>query len=456
MGLIRTAVGALRNSAAGVRDEAFREFFYADALPADVLMIRGQKRNTARGVNQGSDNVITNGSIVAVADGQCMLITDQGRVTELCAEPGEFIYDSGTEASILYGGLGKGIVSTFQQIGRRFTFGGEIPKEQRVYFINTREIPGNKYGTVNPVPFRVVDQNIGLDIDISIRTNGEFSYRIVDPIVFYTNIAGNVTTQYNRSEIDSMLRTELLTALQPAFARISAMGIRYSALPGHTTEITQALNEILSEKWTQKRGFAVFSFGMNSVSAPPEDEEMIKQLQRKAVMRDPGMAAAALTMAQADAMRGAAANEGGAMMGFMGLGMAQQAGGVNAQQLFAMQQQNNQQQSPFDANQNNAQRSDGAPPQVVRDDGWNCSCGVTSYGRFCHECGNAKPVAAAPQAAAQDGNGWACACGENNQGRFCHECGSPRPAPVQCASCNWQPDGTAPRFCPECGTPFNQ
>ncbi|MCL2445983.1 MAG: SPFH domain-containing protein [Oscillospiraceae bacterium] len=444
MGLIRQAVGSLRSSAAGVRDEMFREFFYADALPVDVLMIRGQKRNTERGRNQGSDNVITNGSIVAVADGQCMIITDQGRVTELCAEPGEFIYDSGTEASIMYGGLGKGIVSSFKQIGRRFTFGGEIPKEQRVYYINTREIAGNKYGTVNPVPFRVVDQNIGLDIDISIRTNGEFSYRIVDPIIFYTNVAGNVTTQYNRNEIDSMLRTELLTALQPAFARISAMGIRYSALPGHTTEITQALNEILSDKWTQKRGFAVFSFGMNSVSAPPEDEEMIKQLQRKAVMRDPSMAAAALTMAQADAMRGAAANEGGAMMGFMGLGMAQQAGGVNAQQLFQMQQQQAQQppMAPPPA----------APPQV---DGWACNCGVTSYGRFCHECGSGKPVAAPPQATTQDGNGWACACGENNQGRFCHECGNPRPAPAQCSGCSWQPaDGVAPRFCPECGQAF--
>ena len=451
MGLIRQAVGSLRSSAAGVRDEMFREFFYADALPADVLMIRGQKRNTERGRNQGSDNVITNGSIVAVADGQCMIITDQGRVTELCAEPGEFIYDSGTEASILYGGLGQGLKSTFQQIGRRFTFGGEIPKEQRVYYINTRELPGNKYGTVNPVPFRVVDQNIGLDIDISIRTNGEFSYRIVDPITFYTNVAGNVTTQYNRGEIDSMLRTELLTALQPAFARISAMGIRYSALPGHTTEITEALNEVLSDRWTKKRGFAVVSFGMNSVSAPPEDEEMIKQLQRKAVMRDPGMAAAALTMAQADAMRGAATNESGAMMGFMGLGMAQQAGGVNPQQLFQMQQQQQQAQAPqFSAGQNNAA---GAPPQAV--DGWNCNCGVTSYGRFCHECGNSKPVAAAPQATALDSNGWKCACGENNQGRFCHECGSQRPAPAQCASCKWQPaDGVAPRFCPECGQAF--
>jgi len=463
MGLIR----ALGGAAGGVLADSWRDYFYAEALPADVLLARGQRRQTGRGVNnKGNDNIITNGSIVAVADGQCMLLVDQGKVTELCAEPGEFLYDSGTEASVMYGGLGAGIKSSFQRIGKRFTFGGEAPKDQRVYYINTKEIPGNKYGTATPVPFRVVDQNIGLDIDISIRCNGEFSYKIADPIVFYTNVAGNVTTQYRRQEIDSMLRTELLTALQPAFARISAMGLRYSALPGHTVEITQALNEVLSDKWTQKRGIAVFSFGMNSVSAPPEDEEMIKQLQRKAVMRDPGMAAAALTAAQADAMRGAAANEGGAMMGFMGLGMAQQAGGLNAQQLFQMQQQNQQQPPPGGAPQGGGfpQQPNGpqfpggqdSAQQVVRQDGWQCACGVVSYGRFCHECGQPKPEVVQPQACQQDQNGWICACGENNQGRFCHECGSPRPpATPKCGKCNWEPpNGQLPRFCPECGEKF--
>ncbi|MCL2299678.1 MAG: SPFH domain-containing protein, partial [Firmicutes bacterium] len=320
MGLIKAIAGA----AGGVLADSWRDYFYCESLPADILVTKGAKRQGKRSSNtKGSDNIITNGSIVAVADGQCMILVDQGKVTELCAEPGEFVYESGTEASIFYGGLGQGIKATFRQIGKRFTFGGEAPKDQRVYYFNLKEIPGNKYGTAAPVPFRVVDRNIGLDIDIAIRCNGEFSYKIADPILFYTNVCGNVSQSYNRGEIDSMLRTELLTALQPAFARISEMGIRYSALPGHAAELADALNEVLSKKWTELRGLKVFSFGVNSVTASKEDEDLIKQLQRGAVMRDPTMAGAQLTAAQADAMRAAASNTAaGPAMAFMGMNMA--------------------------------------------------------------------------------------------------------------------------------------
>ena len=453
MGLIRALTGA----AGSVLADSWREYFYSDALAADVLLAKGMKRQTGRGVNtKGSDNVITNGSIIAVADGQCMILVDQGKVTELCAEPGEFLYDSGTEASVMYGGLGQGILNSFRLIGKRFTFGGETPKDQRVYYINTKEIPGNKYGTAAPVPFRVVDRNIGLDIDISIRCNGEYSYKIADPILFYTNVSGNVAAEYKRGEIDSMLKTELLTALQPAFARISEMGVRYSALPGHTVEITEALNEVLSRKWRELRGITVFSFGINSVTASKEDEDMIKQLQKAAVMRDPNMAAAQLVGAQADAMRAAAGNESGAMMGFMGLGMAQQAGGANAAQLFQMNQ-------PPPSHGGFPQQGGFTPspmpqPPQIRQDGWQCACGVVSYGRFCHECGQPRPAAAQNQSCMSDSNGWPCACGEMNQGRFCHECGSARPAPLKsrCDKCGWTPaDPASPsRFCPECGERF--
>ena len=426
MGLIKALAGA----AGGVLADAWREYFYCESLPADILVTKGAKRAGKRSSNtKGSDNIITNGSIIAVADGQCMILVDQGKVTELCAEPGEFVYDSGTEASIFYGGLGQGIKATFKNIGKRFTFGGEPPKDQRAYYFNLKEIPGNKYGTAAPVPFRVVDRNIGLDIDISIRCNGEFSYKIADPILFYTNVCGNVSQAYSRGEIDSMLRTELLTALQPAFARISEMGIRYSALPGHTIEITDALNEVLSRKWTELRGLKVFSFGMNSVTASKEDEDMIKQLQKSAVMRDPTMAAATLTGAQADAMRAAASNQSGAMMGFMGMGMAQQAGGMNAQQLFQMGQQQPYQQPPqqYGSQQQQYQQPPQYPPQPP-----------------------APPV-----------QGWTCACGAVNPGKFCQECGKPKPAGAplfRCDKCGWQPPDphNPPKFCQECGDPFNE
>lgn len=441
MGLLKAGAGAL----GGVLADQWREYFYCDSIRPEVLVTKGQKRATGRGSNtKGSENIISNGSIVAVNDGQCMIIVDQGKIVEVCAEPGEFVYDTSTEPSIFYGSLGENIKRTFSTIGKRFTFGGETGKDQRVYFFNTKEIVGNKYGTANPVPFRVVDRNIGLDVDIAIRCNGEYSYKVVDPLLFYTNVCGNVTDEYLRSEIDSMLKTELLTALQPAFAKISEMGIRYSALPGHTMEIADALNEVLSAKWAELRGIRIASFGVNSVSASKEDEDMIKQLQRTAVMRDPSMAAATLVGAQGDAMRAAAANENGAMMGFMGMGMAQQAGGMNAQNLFAMGQQNQQAQA-----QQPVQPQQQTAPQNGAE--WTCSCGARNTGKFCTECGGSKP---------EEPAGWTCSCGTVNQGKFCMNCGAKKPAgePLyKCDKCGWVPEDpkNPPKFCPECGDPFN-
>lgn len=432
MGLIKAAVGAL----GGTLADQWREYVYCDSLPENVLAAKGKKRTSdKRSSNtKGEDNILTNGSVIAVNEGQCMIVVDQGKVVELCAEAGEFIYDTSTEPSIFYGGLGKGLLNTFKTIGKRITFGGDTGKDQRVYYFNTKEILGNKYGTANPVPFRVVDRNIGLDIDIGIRCHGEYSYRITDPMLFYTNVCGNITADYTRDRLDGQLKAELMTALQPAFARISAQGVRYSALPGHTMEIAQALNEVLSEQWSEKRGIAVASFGVNSVAASPEDEQMIKDLQRSAVMRDPSMAAATLVGAQAEALKGAASNENGAMMGFMGLGMAQQAGGMNAQDLFRMGAQQQQ-----------------AKAQPA--DGWVCpKCGAQSAGKFCAGCGEKRP---------EDPFGWRCACGAFNKGKFCPECGAKKPADAKvyrCDKCGWEPEDKSnpPKFCPECGDRFDE
>ena len=430
MGLIKAGIGAL----GGTLADQWKEFFYCDSLDSDILMIKGQKRTSGRSSNtKGEDNIISNGSGIAVADGQCMMIVEQGKIVEVCAEPGEFTYDSSTEPSIFTGPLGASVEETFKTIGRRFTYGGDTGKDQRVYYFNTKEILDNKFGTKEPVPFRVVDRNIGLDVDISVRLNGVFSYKIADPLVFYTNVCGNVAEEYRRDTLDSMLKPELLTHLGPALAKISAMGIRYSALPGHNMEIRDALKAELTEEWFHRRGIEVVNVAINSATASDEDEEMIKQLQRTAVMRDPTMAAATVTSAQSDAMRAAAANENGAMMGFMGLGMAQQAGGVNAQTLYAMGQQVQQQ---------NAQPAAG--------NGWLCSCGTQNGGKFCENCGKPKPSA-----------DWMCSCGTRNKGKFCSECGAKRPAgaPVyRCDKCGWQPADPAhpPKFCPECGDSFDE
>lgn len=300
MGLIKAGLGAV----GGVMADQWKELFYCEALNADVLVAKGKKKTSGRSSNtKGEENIISNGSGIAVNDGQCMIIVEQGKVVEVCAEPGEFIWDTSTESSIFTGGLGEGIKNTFSMIGKRFTYGGDTGKDQRVYYINTKEILGNKYGTANPIPFRVVDKNIGLDVDISIRCNGEYSYKIINPILFYTNVCGNVQSTYEREEIDSMLKTELLTAMQPAFSKISDLGIRYSSLPGHTMEISDALNEVLSKKWAETRGIVIASFGVNSVTASKEDENMIKDLQRTAVFRNGNMAGARLVDAQAEALK---------------------------------------------------------------------------------------------------------------------------------------------------------
>ena len=458
MGLIRAMGGAV----GGTLADQWKEYFYCEAMDADVLVCKGQKRVSGRSSNtKGSDNIITNGSVVAVNEGQCMIIVEQGKVVELCSEPGEFVYDTSTEPSIFEGKLSKSIKEVFATIGKRFTFGGDTAKDQRIYYFNTKEIIGNKYGTPNPVPFRVVDNNIGLDVDISIRCNGEYSYKIVNPILFYTNVCGNVEEEYERSEIDSMLKTELLTALQPAFAKISDLGIRYSALPGHTMEIADALNAVLSKKWAELRGIEIASFGINSVTASKEDEEMIKQLQKTAVLQNPNMAAATLVGAQGEAMKAAASNPNGAMAGFMGMGMVQNSMGTDAQSLFAMgQQQRMQQQNEAQQLAAQEQRSvaqAGQPGQnnaAVSNEvsnGWVCECGISNTGKFCVECGKPKP---------QPVQGWVCSCGTVNKGKFCMECGAKKPAEAplyKCDKCGWEPEDpkNPPKFCPECGDPFD-
>ena len=443
MGLIKAGMGAV----GGVLGDQWKEFIYCDSLASDVLVTKGQKRLSSEGRSSNTSseaNIISNGSRIAVNEGQAMIIVEQGKVVDLCAEPGEYIYDQSTEPSIFAGDLGSGIMDVFRQIGKRFTFGGDPGKDQRVYYFNTKEIMGNKYGTPSAVPFRVVDNNVGLDIDIAIRCFGEYSYRVTNPILFYTNVCGNVEADYNRSEIDGQLKTELMTALQPAFAKISAMGIRYSALPGHTMELATALNDVLSKKWSELRGIEIVSFGVSSVKASDEDEQMIKELQRNAAFRNPNMAAAHLVGAQAEAMKAAAANEGnmGAAMGFMGMNMANNAGGMNAADLFAMGQQQ-------------AQQAKAAQPvqQQAPADGWQCACGAVNSGKFCSECGAKKPVPVAT-------GGWTCACGAVNKGKFCGECGAKKPANAplyKCDKCGWEPEDPAnpPRFCPECGDIFN-
>ena len=412
---------------------------YCDAIPADVLVVKGQKRVSGRSSNRyGDDNIITNGSRVVVNEGQAMIIVDQGAIVDFCGDAGEYTYDVSSEPSFNFGNFGQSMAETFKQIGGRFEFGGDTGHDQRVYYFNTKEIIGNKYGTANPVPFRVVDQNIGLDVDISVRCNGEYSYKITNPLLFYKNVCGNVEQPYSRSEIDSQLKSELLTALQPAFAKISAMGVRYSAVPAHTQELADALNDELDSKWRDLRGIEVASFGVNSITASPEDEQMIKNLQRTATMRNADMRQAVIADATAEAMKTAAGNEGGAMNGFFGMNMAGMAGGT------AMA--NQPAQAGAYPNQYAVAQGGGFAGGATT---WTCpKCGHENTGKFCNECGTPKP---APAPAAGE---WTCPkCGKKNTGKFCGDCGTPKPAEPAtwtCPKCGHENEG---KFCNECGTP---
>jgi len=443
MGLIKAGLGAL----GGALADQWLEFFYCEAMPADVLVTKGQRREDKRSSNKkGTDNIISSGSGIAVADGQCMIIVEQGKVLDVCFEPGEYTYDVGGEPSLFAGGsMKENIIGSLYAVWERFKFGGQPGKDQRIYYFNTKEIVGNKYGTPSPVPFRVVDTNVGLDLDIAIRCFGEYSYKLMNPILFYANVCGNVEQDYKRSQIDEQMKSELLTALQPAFAKISAMGIRYSALPGHTTEMADALNEVMSAKWRDLRGIEIVSFGVSSVKASEEDEKMIKEIQRNAAFRDPNMAAAHLVGAQAQAMQNAAANEGaGSAMAFVGMNMANQAGGMNAQNLYQMGQQQGQpqyqtppqapdggfgmaapppppqQQAPPPQQQAPPPQQQAAPPPPAAPAQWTCQCGTVNTGNFCSHCAAPKPAPAAPAP-------WTCRCGTVNTGNFCSNCAAPKP-----------------------------
>ena len=451
MGLIKAGIGAL----GGTLADQWKEFFYCDSLSTDVLVKKGQKRTSERSSNtKGEDNIISNGSGIAVADGQCMMIVEQGKVVEVCAEPGEFTYDSSTEPSIFAGNLGTSIIETFKTLGKRFTYGGDTGKDQRIYYFNTKEILGNKFGTPSPIMFDVVNREIGMRRTVQVRCNGIYSYTITNPILFYTRVCGNVEYEYTRSEIDETLKTEFISALQPALASMSELGLRPAQLPAKVNELKAAMNEALRLEWVESRGITVEKIALNPITLTEEDMKKINQMEDAATLgSNPFMMAGRMTDATANAMETAAANEAGAMTGFMGLGMAGNAmgGGFNAAQQFysagVQQAQQNMQTQPAQSAQPAMQPAQPAP---AAEDGWKCACGTVATGKFCPECGAKRPAA----------EGWTCSCGAVNKGKFCTECGAKKPAGAiqyKCDKCGWEPEKgtTPPKFCPECGDPFD-
>ncbi|MBQ3916152.1 MAG: SPFH domain-containing protein [Ruminococcus sp.] len=452
MGLIQAmVVGGISTA-----KDTWKEFFYCEALPADVLAVKGKKQTGKFSSNKGNDNIITNGSKIAVADGQCMIIVDQGQVVEICAVPGEYTYDMSTEPGLFSGGgFGRNVIDTLKKMWERVGYGGDTAHDQRIYYFNTKEIMDNKFGTQNPVPFRVTYDDLGKSFTVGVRCNGTYSYKLTDPMLFYQNVCGNFSDKYTRSSLDNQLKSEFLNALQPAFAKISASGIRYDQLPGYTLELCDALNDALATKWKDHRGLSVSTISVNSVTISKEDEDRIKKTEDTAWNRDARNAAATLVEAQAGAMHTAAGNQGGAAMGFFGMNMAQQAGGLNAQNLFNMGGASAPAAGSWTCSCGKTNTgnfcADCGKSKPAPAGSWTCSCGASNTGKFCAECGKPKPADAA---------GWTCSCGAVNKGKFCAECGKPKPAGAplyRCDKCGWEPADpfNPPKFCAECGDPFN-
>ncbi len=463
MGLIKALTGA----GGGVLADQWREYFYSDALDADVLVKKGSKRTSSRSSNtKGEDNIITNGSIIAVADGQCMIIVEQGKVVEVCAEPGEFVYDTSTEPSIFYGGLGKGILDSFKTLGKRFTFGGDTAKDQRIYYFNTKEIMGNKFGTPAPIMFDVVNKQIGFRRTVQVRCNGIYSYIISNPILFYTRVCGNVEDEFRREEIDSTLKTEFIDALVPAFGILSEQELRPAQISAKTKELKDAMNEALKTEWLETRGISIEKIAMNPITLSDEDMKKINEMEDSVSYgANAFMASGRMTTATANAMESAASNPNGAVNAFMGMGMVGGAGnaGFGAAQNFynmGVQQEAQKQAQAQAANAwkcvcgaeatgNFCPQCGAKKPSAEPANTWKCACGAEASGKFCPECGAKKPE-----------DGWTCACGKVNKGKFCSECGAKKPAgePLyQCDKCGWTPEDpkNPPKFCPECGDIFN-
>ena len=475
MGLIKAGIGAI----GGVLADQWKEYFYCDALDVNVLVKKGQKRTGRRSSNtKGDDNIISNGSVIAVADGQCMIIVDQGEVVEVSAEPGEFIYDTSSEPSIFAGNLGTSVVDSFRAIGRRFGFGGDTGKDQRVYYFNTKEIIGNKFGTPSPIIFEVMNKRIGMSRTVNVRCNGVYSYTISDPIVFYKKVCGNVSYEYTRDQIDEQLKTEFVSALQPAFGALAELELRPAQLPARVNELREAMNDALRAEWMESRGITVEKIALNPIRLSDEDLKKINEMEDSATFgSNPYMMAGRMTTATANAMETAAGNNAGAMTGFMGMGMAGGAmgGGFNAaQNLYNMGQQQQMQQM-----QQQAAAATAAAAPAPSADSWKCTCGATVTGKFCPECGTKKPAPAAgswtcacgtvatgkfcPECGAKkpDAEGWKCACGAVNKGKFCPECGAKKPAGAplyRCDKCGWEPADphNPPKFCAECGDRFDE
>lgn len=423
MGIIKAAV----NTVSGGLADQWLEVIEAANMGDHTVFASGVK--TRRGQNvKGTENLISNGSMIHVYPNQFMMLVDGGKVVDYTAEPGYYTVNNSVAPSLFNGQFGDALKESFNRI----KYGGSTPYKQRVFFINLQEIKGIKFGTRNPVNYFDSFYNA----ELFLRAHGSYSIKITDPLKFYAEVIPKNTNKVEIESINEQYMDEFLSALQSSINRMSADGTRISFVASKSRELGKYMSETLDEDWTKNRGMEILAVGVASINYSQESQELINLRNQGAMMSDPTIREGFVQKNIAEGLKAAGSNANGAMAGFMGMGMGMQAGGgfmgaassTNMQQMQAQNQRVNPTQTQ-------------ETPVPMNKDEWTCSCGTKNSGRFCSNCGTKK----------QEGKvSWTCQCGTVNMGNFCSNCGNKKPEEPTSWQCKCGATNTG-NFCSNCG-----
>ncbi|MGX7210639.1 SPFH domain-containing protein [Enterococcus innesii] len=401
MGIIKAATSTIGG---GLADQ-WLEVIEPDNMSDSTVMTKGVKvrRNDKRGANRkGTEDVITDGSVIHVYPNMMMLLVDGGRIIDYTAEEGYYTVKNELAPSMLNGSLKDAISETFD----RFKFGGVTPQKQQVFYINLQEIKGIRFGTSSPLNYFDNFYNA----ELFLRAHGNYSLRITDPILFYTNAIPKNKSQVDINDINEQYLAEFLTALQTAINKMSADGERISYVPSKSMELSKYMGTVLDDSWRELRGMEIVSVAVASISYTDDSVKLINMRNQGAMLGDPSIREGYVQGSVARGMESAGSNASGATTGFVGMGMGMNAGGGYLNQAS----QNNQQQMQQQASaQTNA-------------DHWDCpQCGTSNTGKFCSNCGTPKPTSDGPSLKMKCSD-----CGEvidlaNGIPKFCPNCGKP-------------------------------
>ena len=417
MGIIK----AIGKAIGGGFADQWLEVIEPDNMGDQTVFCRGIKTRKGQNV-KGTDDTVSNGSLIHVYDNQFMILVDGGKVVDYTAEPGYYKVDNSSVPSLFNGEFGD----TLKEVFGRIKYGGETPRAQKVFYINTQEIKGIKFGTRNPINYFDCFYNA----ELFLRAHGTYSIKIVNPLQFYAEAIPRNKDNVEINEINEQYISEFLQALQSSINQMSADGVRISHVSSKAMELGKYMTSVLDQDWNQMRGMEIQAVGIASISYDEKSQELINMRNEGAMLSDPTVREGYVQGHIARGMEAAGSNSAGAMQGFMGMGMGMQMGGGMAGQ---MSQTNLAQMQMANAqSQMNA-----APSQSAG--GWTCACGTVNTGKFCSECGKTAPVKT---------GAWTCACGTENTGKFCSECGKPAPAKDWTCACGAVNTG---KFCSECG-----